>query len=331
MENGKLDTDLLNNMLNKYKGYERVDVKLAGKLGEDCTFIEIENKILAVSSDPVTAAGTNIGKIAFNINMNDLSTSGAEGIGLMITILLPTGTAYEKVIEIMEEIHLEALKHKMQILGGHTEVTDAVNRIIVSVTVLGIVEKGKEITSSGLRVGDSLYVSKKLGIEGTLIILNDFKNKIIDLKIKDIEILKDKLKESLSVSEEGKIGGKIGVNSMHDITEGGILGAVYEVVVGSNKGCIIYEEKLPYLEETIRIAEKLKINPYKLISSGSMLIGTDKEEEIEKEFKNKGIDITKIGEVIEKDLYFIRKNGEKEIIAPPSKDEIYKLYESMEG
>lgn len=331
MKNGKLESHLLDKMLKKYRGYEREDVRLAGKMGEDCTFIDMGKNTLVLSTDPITAAETSIGSLAFNINMNDLATTGAEGIGVLVTILLPSETSYDSLDMIMGEIHEECLKHRMQILGGHTEVTDAVNRIIVSISIVGKTKKGEEILSSGLKVGDRLYVSKILAIEGSLIILNDFKKFTSFIKEERLKEIKNYFERSLSVAKEGEIGARVRVNSMHDITEGGVLGALYEVTVGSNKGCIVYEDKFPFIKETLEITEKLSLDPLRLISSGSMLIGTDKGEELEEAFKKEGIPLHYIGEVTEGDLILVKRDGKKVKINPPQRDEIYRLFEGRKN
>ncbi len=326
MENGKLPPVLLRKMLDKYTGYKREDVLLSGTVGEDCTFIDFGKEILVTSADPVTAAEKGIGKIAFNINMNDIATSGAEGIGLMLTILLPEGTPYSKLEEIMSEIHTEALKHRMQILGGHTEITDSVNRIVVSVCAMGRVKKGREILSTGLNPGDYLYVSKYLGIEGTLIILSDYSDRIRGISEKRKDELIEILENSLSVSEEGVAGEEVRVSSMHDVTEGGILGAVYEVTHGSSLGCEIIYENLPFMEETLTLSDELYLDPLRLISSGSMLISVSPERagHLEKKFREKNIKLSLIGKCTDGKPWLI-KNGEKTEILPPGKDEIYRL------
>lgn len=327
MNIGKLDSVMLEAMLSKYTGYRRDDVPSLAKVGEDVSFIEIGKKTIVLTTDPVTAAKTNIGTIGFNINMNDLATSGAEGIGLMVTILLPPKTEALELETIMRELHEEAIKNKMQILGGHTEVTDAVNRIVISVTAIGLTDKGEEIRAGNAQVGDTLVVSKVLGIEGTYIIASDFKDKLMDvLSAEEIEHAIS-MGKSLSVAKEGQIGRLSGVHAMHDITEGGVKGAVWEMAKASSKGSILYYDNLPFDPVTLKICDFMGIDPLRLISSGSMLFATDDPVELIRALNESGITGTAIGMVTKEGQKMVVNDIEKEL-APPGRDEIYRLFEN---
>lgn len=327
MNIGKLDSRVLEAMLSKYTGYRRSDVPSLAKVGEDVSFIEVGRKTIVLTTDPVTAAKTNIGTIGFNINMNDLATSGAEGIGLLVTILLPPETDASELETIMKEIHEEAFKNKMQILGGHTEVTKAVNRIVISVTAIGLTDRGEEIRAGNARVGDTLVVSKVLGIEGTYIVASDFKDKLLNVLSPDELDHAVSMGASLSVAKEGQIGRLAGVHAMHDITEGGVKGAVWEMANASNKGSIIYEKDLPFDPVTLKICGFIGIDPLRLISSGSMLFATDDPEELIRLLNEAGITGTVIGKVTEEYQKIVIDDLEKEL-EPPGRDEIYRLFEN---
>ena len=171
----------------------------------------------------------------------------------------------------------------MEILGGHTEVTEAVNRIVVSCTAIGKGKAQDAVATSGAKLGDEIVVTKLLCMEGTSIIVNDYLDRVQDvLTHKEIEIAKDYV-NSISVVNEGRIAGEFGVNSMHDITEGGVLGALWEVAEASNLGFKVYNDKMPISEITYKMCEKLNIDPLKFISSGSMLITTTNGKELSRE------------------------------------------------
>lgn len=326
MKTGKLESSVLDRILKKYTGYKREDVLKSGAIGEDCSFVDLGRKTLVLTNDPVTAASEEVGTIGFNINMNDISASGAEGIGLMVTLLLPPTAELSDIERVMGELHDEALKYRIQILGGHTEVTDAVNRIILSVTAVGLTERGSEISASGARKGDTFVVSKNLGTEGTLIIAGDFKDRLEGV-LTESEIKEAlNLKSDLSVINEGRIGRKVKVHAMHDITEGGVSGALWEVSKASGTGCLIKKELLPFSEITLKACEKLKIDPLRLISSGSMLFATDRPEELIKELEKAGIKGTAIGKATEEG-FRIEEKGIISEIDPPKRDEIYGLFE----
>ena len=138
----------------------------------------------------------------------------------------------------------------MEILGGHTEVTEAVNRIVVSCTAIGKGKAQGAVATSGAKLGDEIVVTKLLCMEGTSIVVNDYLDRVRDvLTHKEIEVAKDYV-NSISVVNEGLIAGEFGVNSMHDITEGGVLGALWEVAEASNLGFKVYNDKMPISDIT---------------------------------------------------------------------------------
>lgn len=326
MRTGKLESNQLENLLAKYTGFVRDDVVSGGKLGEDCSFIKMGTRTLALTTDPVTAAKSNIGKIGFNININDLATSGAEGIGLLVTVLMPPGTELFELETIMGDLHQEALDKGLQILGGHTEVTDAVNRIIISVTAVGATDAGEEIKAGDARVGDYFVVSKWLGIEGTYIVASDFEDKLGG-ELSEAELAWAlSLGESLSVLREGLIGKQAGVHAMHDITEGGVLGALWEVSRASGLGCEIMEASIPVHPVTQKICRILQLDPLRLISSGSMLFATASPEKLLHGLKAAGIAGTIIGRVTKSGFRMVDQTGIRDI-EPPMRDEIYGLFE----
>ena len=328
METGKLPTSRLIRLLEQYKGAQRPEVIMAGALGEDASYLRLGDNTLVLSTDPVTAAKADLGTIAFNINMNDIATSGAEGIGVLVTVLLPPFTDITVLETIMAEIDMECRKHRLQILGGHTEVTDAVTRPVVSVTAVGVVPKGEEIYSGNLKDGDALVVSKFLAIEGTMILTDLIEDRAKEILTRD-EL--DKIENSrnlISVIKEGRIGKAMGVHSMHDITEGGVLGAVYEVAMASGLGCRLDEAAFPFKESTLKLTGALGLDPNRLISSGSMLFGTDRPEELIRALGEQGIEAVVIGSVSSAKEYLLAdRKGEVKAFEPPAKDEIYRIFE----
>lgn len=328
METGKLNWDNLTKIIKDNKGFKRQEVLQSGAVGEDCAAFEIkEDKFVVITTDPVTAADNNIGKIAFHININDIATSGGDPLGIMVTILAPRGTSIESIKEIMKDISLEAEKIKVAVLGGHTEITDSVNKVIVSITAVGTLQSSKDIIwTKGAKVGDAIIVTKDIGLEGTSILCSDFKNE--SKKVLNKEELKtgSSYGSELSVLKEG-MALKDLATSMHDITEGGILGALWEIKEASGTGFLIDYKKIPIRGITRTLCQHFSLDPLRFISSGSMIITVKKEEEKKAIdiLKNENIKATSIGEIKEKGAFMIKEEQKLEI-EPPYRDEIYKLY-----
>jgi hydrogenase expression/formation protein HypE len=321
---GKLSSEDLNKIINENRGYRRDEVRVRSAIGEDCSVVEFGEYEGVFSTDPITAATFNIGKLAVNINANDIASCGVQPIGILITILAHPSSTLEELEGIMKEIDKECKKLKIEILGGHTEVTDAVNKTIISATVIGRTKIGTSVLTSNAIEGNDIIVTKDLCLEGTSIIVNDFKHKA--KKVLNEEEIEEALgySERLSVVKEGKIAGDFKVNAMHDITEGGILGSIWELAEASRVGFTIYEDKLPLTHITIKLCELFKVDPLKFISSGSMLICTNNGEKLIEKLASNGIKATIIGKIINEKRVIISKGKEIKVVAP-EEDEIYKL------
>nr|WP_300004853.1 AIR synthase family protein [Tissierella sp.] len=324
MITGKLPNDLLEEKVFKYIKHTRDDILTGASVGEDNALVDFGEEVAVLSTDPITGAAGDIGRLALEISVNDISTSGGEAIGVLMTILAPKGTSYEDIEQIMKDAGETAERLNVEIMGGHTEITDAVNKVVVSTTVIGKVKKKDILKIHEIKNGDKVMVTKSIGIEGTSILLNDYESFFKDkMDSKMIEEGKG-YGEKISVKEEGRLGGLLHVNYMHDITEGGILGAVWEAHKAIKMGIQIYEKSIPITDTTKTMCSILGINPMRLISSGSMLVIGD--ERIIKEMieKLEAMDISAsiIGEVTDKGVYIER--GERlEEIEPPQADELY--------
>jgi len=330
MKEGKLDFDDLRNIILNNKTIKRSEVKVRNDVGEDCSIIDFGDCEGIFSTDPITGANENVGKLAVHINCNDIASSGGEPIGILVTILAPTSSSLEEINKVMNEIDEEAAKIGVEIIGGHTEVTSAVNKMIISVTVIGKNLKGKSIKTAGAKVYDDIIVTKALGLEGTYILINDYEERIQRILSKEEIKFGKSLINKISVLEEGKIGGEFGVHSMHDITEGGLLGGLFEVAMASNKGFKIFKDKIPMLDITKKVCEEFKIDPLRLISSGSMLITTKNGDGLIKKLKEKGIDAGIIGKISEHGGILVDKGNEINV-EPPKRDELFNIKWNFSG
>ncbi|GLC31438.1 AIR synthase family protein [Clostridium omnivorum] len=328
MKVGKLNWDDLKSIIDENRGYKREDVRIRSSIGEDCSVINFGDYECILSTDPITGAESGIGKLAVHINCNDIASSGVEPVGILVTILAPENTTLDQIKQVMKEIHEETQKLNVEILGGHTEITTAVNRIIVSCTAIGKGLKETAVATAGAKVGDDIVVTKQLGMEGTAIIVNDYYDTAREiLSASEIEEAKNYVEE-LSVVKEGIISGKFGVNSMHDITEGGVLGALWEVAKASNVGFRVYKDKMPISEATNKLCNKYEIDVLRFISSGSMLITTDNGEALAKKLKTKGINAAIVGNITNDKGILIENQVEIEV-EPPERDELFSLQEKI--
>lgn len=323
MRVGKLTNEQLKDIVLS-KLHPKGDALLRSGIGEDCAAIDFNGTACVMSTDPITGATENIGKLAVNISCNDVATSGARPSAMLVTMLIPPDKTLSDIEKVVCQLTEEADKLGIDIIGGHTEVTDAVNRIVISTTVIGKIESGMIIKSSGANIGDAVIMTGYTALEGTYIIANERKGQLKEiLSNEDLNAVAS-LGSKISVVDEGMTAAACGATSMHDITEGGVLGAVYELCEASGTGCVISKENIPILDVTKKICGFLKLDPYRLIGSGSMIITVKDPEPMLKQFKSKRLNAVCIGRITEKGIY-LEENAKLFAIAPPEADELFSI------
>lgn len=324
MKSGKLPSDVLEKRILSSFRFKRKEVLVRSKVGEDCSVLDFGEYACVVSTDPITGASNEIGRLAVHISCNDVAANGVEPFGLLFTILAPEGTTLEVLQDIVRQAAEEAASLKVEIIGGHTEITPAVNRIVVSTTAIGRAAKDRVVTSSGAKPGDYIILTKWVGLEGTAIIAHDFEKRLRGRMDDALLESAQAMMGHISVVKEGMIAGKMGATAMHDVTEGGVLGALWELAEASGVGLRIYEDKIPVRPETQAICEEFGLNPLKLISSGCMLITCRDGQGMLEALNREGIPASIIGEVVEEGRTLV--SGEREEpIDPPESDELYKV------
>lgn len=324
MQIGKIpETVLKRSVLKKIK-VKRPEVLVHAGVGEDCAVLGPTEDAIVLSTDPITGTSKDIGKLAFHITANDIASSGAELVGMLVTVIFPPESAEEELKMIMEELTALAEKYEVEILGGHTEVSAAVNQTLISVTGVGKAAKGKIVTTGGLRAGQELVVTKWIGLEGSSILAKE-KEEILQRQLPNeiIETAK-RFDEKLSVVPDSKVAMEIGASAMHDMTEGGIFGALWEMAAASGVGLTVDLKKIPLRQETIEICEVFDINPYMLISSGSLLIGTNHGYQLVQELEQAGIHAAVIGYATEGNDRIVVNGEERRYLEPPKTDELFR-------
>ena len=332
MITGKLPNNLLEDIIFKHIKYKRKEILTGAGVGEDNALVDFGENVAILSTDPITGAVNDIGRLSIEVSVNEVSASGGEAIGALMTILAPRGTRHSELEHIMKDAGEAASRLDVEIMGGHTEITDAVNKIVISTTVIGKIKKIDMPKIKDIKKGYKVLMTKSTGIEGTSIILKDYEHFFKDKM--DIEKIKEgqAYGQKISVKEEGEIGGEIHINYMHDITEGGLLGAVWEAHKAIKKGIKIDEDKIPISDITKEMSAILEIDPLRLISSGSMLIVGEEAKLIQliDKLNQKGISSSIIGEVIGSGI-FIESDGRVKTIEAPKADELYKAIEKLKN
>ena len=328
MNIGKVPENILKRQVFKHTGAKRPEVYVGAGVGEDCAAIELDkDELVILSTDPVTGTTKDIGRWAVIVSANDIASSGAEVVGILVSSLLPPDTDEEALKVIMTELSDTCEELNIQIVGGHTEITDAVKNPLLTVTGVGKVKKDRFLGTGGGQIGDDLVVTKWVGLEGTSIIAKE-KEDLLSERFSKAFIDKAKaFSEYLPVLAEAKAATQSNsakVHAMHDITEGGVFGALWEMAESAGCGLSVDLKKIPIKQETVEICNSFDINPYELMSSGSMIMAVKDGESLVKELEEKGIHAAVIGSLNEGNDRVVINGEEKRFLTPPPADELYK-------
>ena len=326
MEIGKVPESVLKRSILQPLSVKRDEVVYGPGIGEDCCVMKFSpDDMVVMSTDPITGTAKEIGKLAMHVTANDIAASGATIVGVLLTILLPEGFEEQELKVIMKDINDLCRDMNIQVLGGHTEVTAAVNQPIVSVTGVGKAKEENLTMSSNLSPGDDLVMTKWAGIEGTAIIALEKEEELLQTVKKSLVEEAKTYTDMISVVPDSAVAVKAGVKAMHDVTEGGIYGALWEMASGSGVGFEVELDAIPLKRATIEVCEHFGINPYELISSGAMLIGTEDGPALVKAMAEAGIHSAHIGKVTDGNERLILGKDIRRTLRPPKADELYKV------
>ena len=325
---GKVPPEKLKELVFKNLGAPGERVIIGSDLGIDAAAIDFGDTVLVASTDPITGAEKGIGFYAVHVNANDVATFGARPKWFLVSILLPEKAEEELLEEIMRELHESALKLGVAIVGGHTEVTPGLERPIVVGTMLGEVPRERLVTSNGAKPGDVIIMTQWAGLEGTAIIASEREEELERKFGREFVEGAKSFIEMISVVEDALTANEVGVNAMHDPTEGGIANGLHEMAEAARLGFRVYADRIPIREETLRICDFYGLNPLALISSGTLMIAAprNRAEGILKALSERGINASVIGEFVEDpETRVIIENGVERPLERPESDELWKV------
>lgn len=342
---GKLPADLLRNLLQQIQS-EDPDLLLGPGIGLDCAVIQMGKKLLVLKSDPITFVSDRIGWYAVQVNANDIAVMGATPRWFLTTLLLPENETTETLAEkILTQVNDACQKMKINLVGGHTEVTSRLDRPILIGTMIGDTDMDRLVTPQGAQPGDDLLLSKHIPIEAVSILAGEYKNRLANhLSNEEINQASNYLDDpGISVLRDAQIATSEGeVHAMHDPTEGGISAALWEMAEASKQVFSIDADHIPIsaLWEPINTAfPRIQLDPMAAIASGALLLSVPPQDSraICRALNRAGIQCTKIGQVdqpgsnqVIDDRYHVWsiKDGERTPLPLPDRDEIARLLEN---
>jgi hydrogenase expression/formation protein HypE len=325
---GKLPVSLLS-ALTRQRGAPDSTVVVGPAFGEDAAVIDLGPRLLVLTTDPVTFTTSEVGWYAVHVNANDIAVMGARPRWFQPTIILPPGSSNGLPLEIARDIHRAARSLGVSVTGGHTEVSDAVERPIVAGDMQGLVARDRLIRSSGARPGDAVILTKSAGIEGTAIIAREHARvaRRVLGRAGHARAARFHHRPGISVVPDARIAARHRASALHDATEGGVAAALHELAVASGCRLEIDLDEIPVHPYTQQLCAHFGLDPLGLIGSGALL-GTLRPRNVKRalhEFAAARIAARIIGRVARGRGIAARRAGRRVRFAWSTRDELTRL------
>jgi hydrogenase expression/formation protein HypE len=295
---GKLPREKLSRLL-RFTAAGSPEIIVGAETGEDAAVVRGAGQIV-VTTDPITFTEQHIGTYTVAVNCNDIVAMGGRPAYLTTTILLPPGTSEARLRTVFRELAEAAERAGVLWVGGHTEVTSAVNRIVVSAQGIGTLKR-KPTCSSEARPGELLVMTKWAALEATTLLARERKGEARELLGAKAfrEVLRWLQDPGISIVKEGRILETYPLGAAHDPTEGGVATGIREVIIRSRVGARIYRERIPVRPETRLLFRHYGLDPLGALSSGTFLFTARPQvaERACRELERQGIPAAIIGEI----------------------------------
>jgi hydrogenase maturation factor len=244
------------------------------------------------------------------------------------TLLFPEGVTPAAIDTLVGQIDGAARELNVEVLGGHTEVAPGLAAPMVVMTAVGRAQPGHIVTAAGAQAGNALVLTKAAALEGTTILADDFAEQLSPMVAPALLEEARGYRAELSVVPEGLAAAEHGATAMHDPTEGGVVGALWELAEASGTGFRVEERLIPVRAATHAICSALGADPLRLIASGALLIACPDGAAMVQHLAQRGIRATVIGQVTGRGRELVRPDGRVTQVATVGRDELYRLLES---
>jgi len=329
-EIGKISAEVFNELIFPHLGAYRPEVLIGPQHGVDVGVVQIGNKAVAMTSDPVFIVPEygleKAAWFAIHILASDVVTSGLPPAYLTIDLNLPLSMTEDELTTVWTTIDVESRKMGMAIVCGHTARYENCHYPMVGgATVLAVGAIDEYVSPRFARKGDQVIITKGPAIEAAGIFATMFPKYITRTYGPEFAHAAQDLFYKMSVVDDALTAVRIGVrddgiSAMHDATECGIWGGIYEIAHAAGVGARIDKSRIITEDHACRICDLFGIDPYKSISEGTLIITCrpHKAEDLIRILTERGIGASVVGELTapEHGILLVEDGKEKKLEHP---------------
>ena len=244
---------------------------------QDSAVLKIGNSKIAFTTDsyivnPIFFPGGNIGALAVNGTVNDLSMMGAKPLYISLAIIVEEGFPMVSLDKIILSIKKEAKKSSVSVVCGDFKVgeTKSLDKIFINTSGIGIIQDKVKISTENVKFGDVIILSGEIAEHGVTVLneRNEFKFKG-SLKT-DSQPLNFLVEQMLKASSN--------IHAMRDPTRGGLASALNEIAAASGSGIEIDEQAVPVKKEVMSACDILGLDPLYVANEGKLVAVVAKKD-----------------------------------------------------
>lgn len=316
---------------------KREEILIGAGLGEDCAIFSFsgasaEDKTQKDLMVSCMREGVCVNRLLMDC-VNELAVHCAEAIAVSLDILIPPDAQEEVLKKVMADAEICCSEFGMQIAQARGRVTECVVEPFVTVTAYGKclvdVSQAASHTVKAAKPGHDIVVSKWIGLEGTAILTARHRERLLERFPAWLVDEAAGFDRYLSVVPEAAVAVKSDVCALHNVSEGGILAALWELAEGAGVGLTIDLKKLPIRQETVEICNYCDINPYELLSGGCLLMTCKDGSALEAALRAEKIPAVVVGRVTDSNDRLIINEDEVRYLDRPRADSIYEKGERL--
>ena len=329
-EIGKISPEIFNELIFPRLGAKSNNVLVGPQHGVDVGIAEIGDKAVSFTTDPVFIVPEygweRAAWFAIHIIASDSVTCGLKPKFLSIDLNLPMEITKQQLEIMWDTMHRECEKLGITVICGHTARYENCHYPMVGgATLTGVGEKNEYVTPRLARAGDKIIITKGPAIEATGLFATAFPQLIEGKFGSSFSPKAEAIFYKMSVVEDAMTAVSVGVRdngvtAMHDATECGIWGGLYELAQAAGLGTRIEKEKIVVEECVLEICRYFDIDPYASISEGTLLITCreHKAQEVVAALTKRGITSSIVGELTEakKGMVLVEDGREKKLEHP---------------
>ena len=330
-ETGKVDREFFTEYIAGRLGASRDDVRKGPKHGVDFGVVDVSESALVVATDPISilpALGfERAGRFALRFVLADVAVSGLAPTHLAISFSLPPDMGDEEFAAVWQAIDEECTDLGVAVVAGHTaRYAGCQFPWVGSATAFGVGSPDEVIYPDGARPGDRLLITKGPAVETTGLLTTLFPDQVgldkecletAQQRLEDTDVVRD----ALATAQAG------GVSAMHDATEGGLLGALFEMADSGGVRIAVEKSVVPVLPGVSETCEELGMNPWHAGSGGTLVLSVDPEsvDSVVEALETRGTPVGVAGRV---------ETGEGVVLdgveqTPPEGDSSWPVYERL--